>query len=214
MLVGNGADLAASAQSFDAGTSANLAAEQDSLLPPEVVPLDPAAANKLVQSQAQSRAAQMSTPELQPDPMSGMQTAQDARKSTYDQLLGQSQTTPLNSSNQFGASQGGQGFNNQPGSFGTQIANASPGTAQAGQSNWVQPGSAGSQTLSGSVKAAPQKQDIRRGGLSNAVSAVAGLGTGLFLGSLVSRSLYTNPIGLGMFGLGATGFGVRNGFRF
>ena len=68
--------------------------DADTMLPPEVVPLDPMAANRMMQNQAQSRAAQMSMPETQASPgtltadsqMNGMQTAQDARKAAYDQL--------------------------------------------------------------------------------------------------------------------------------
>lgn len=84
-----------------------------------------------------------------------------------------------------------------------------------GQSGWIQPAERqGSQTLTGGVATKPVKRDIRRGGFTNAMSMISGLGTGLFLGSLVSRSYYSSPLGLGMLGLGMTGFGTRNAFRF
>jgi hypothetical protein len=223
MLVA-GAGQSALAQGMQGGQN-DFGGSPDSLLPPEVVPLDPSAANKLMQSQAQSRAAQMSMPEAQGgmpsapggDPMNGMQSAQDARRAAYDQLMGQNQVTPINRSyqNQFPGAQGGPGTGMGP-SF-TPVANnyggpGGPG-GQTSQSGWTQPGQGGSQTLTGGVNYNQQRRDIRRAGFSNALSAVAGLGTGLMLGSLVSRSYYSSPVGLGALGLGMTGFGLRNGFR-
>jgi hypothetical protein len=236
-LAVSGVGQAAKAQGFANGQSnfyLPAGSEQDSMLPPEVVPLDPVAANKLMESQAQSRAANIDIPDLQSapgmvtmdQPGAGMQTAQDARKAAFNQLMGQNQVAPINRSYQaqMPGGQMGPGFPGAPGAgnpnfpYQPQMANNYPGPqgpgGQTGQSGWVAPGQGGQQTLSGGVKYAQQKRDIRRAGLSNAVSAVAGLGTGLFLGSLVSRSYYSNPVGLGMLGLGMTGFGTRNGFRF
>ncbi|GEM_PF-492410 len=238
-LVSNGAGLAALAQGLEGGSTggfnepAALEADQDSLLPPEVVPLDPSVAARMSQSQAQARAAQMNMPVQAAPGMSdpsaqfgGMQTARQARQAAFDSLMNQSQAPPVNQSYQGSFAGGGQA--NNFGSMGNMTAGGpapqgfnSPTAAQpqvasnsgSPQSNWVQPGQAGSQTLTGGVKNAPVRHDIRRGGFSNAMSAVAGLGTGLFLGSLVNRSYYSSPFGLGMFGLGLTGFGLRNGFR-
>lgn len=239
LLASSSVGQAASAQGYASGQSnyfASAGSEQDSLLPPEVVPLDPVAANKLMESQAQSRAANIDIPDMQSapgmvtmdQPGAGMQTAQDARKAAFNQLMGQNQVAPINRSYQPqmpGGQMGPGGFPGAPGAgnpnfpYQPQMANNYPGPqggagGQTAQSGWMQPGQGGQQTLSGGVKYTQQRRDIRRAGLSNAVSAVAGLGTGLFLGSLVSRSYYSNPVGLGMMGLGMTGFGIRNGFRF
>lgn len=226
-LFSGSAGQAALAQGLDNGPLSG----DDSYLPPEVVPLDPSAAGKLMQSQAQARAAQLASPELQSspmvtgDPLGGMQTAQDARKAAYDQLMNQSQAMPSNRAyqNQYQPSmgqpaQGMPGMTNPYAYQGQPMANNYAGptgpAAGTGQSGWMQSGAGGQQTLTGGVKYTQQRRDIRRAGFSNAMSAIAGLGTGLFLGSLVNRSYYSNPVGIGMLGLGMTGFGVRNGFRF
>src|SRR5262249_10326316 len=131
--------------------------------------------------------------------------------------------------NQFpGMQQGNAGFNNYPNpnmgnnGFGSpmqgQMANNYAGpngpNGQTGQSGWVQPGQGGTQTLTGGVKNQPVRRYSRRAGIPNGLSEGAGRGTVFFLGSLVNRSMSSSPMGRGMFGLGETGLGVRNGFRF
>src|SRR5262249_41499213 len=98
------------------------------------------------------------------------------------------------------------------------------GNPQLSQSGWMQPGQSPamvnngistnpqSQMLTGSVRQKQYRRDIKRAGLSNAFSALAGFGSGMMLGSMVRNP--NGGCGLGMMGLGMTGFGTRNGFRF
>src|SRR4029450_4952971 len=117
------------AQGMEAGVAGSLSQtsslgpEQESLLPPEVVPLDPAVAQKLTQAQAQSRAASMDAmPQAQGQAFPGMtggqqmgqmQTAQDFRKAAFNSLMGQQNVQPRQA---FAQGMPGQnGFmNNQP----------------------------------------------------------------------------------------------------
>ncbi len=230
------------AQGMEAGSAGSLSQtsslgpEQESLLPPEVVPLDPAVAQKMMQAQAQSRAASMDAmPQTQGfapgmtggNQMGQMQTAQDFRKAAFNSLMGQS-----NAQHPQPFAQGMQGQNgfmtNQP-LDGSQLGQSplvsnNGADPQLSQSGWSQPGqSAGmvnngistnpqSQTLAGGVKHKQYRRSIKRAGFSNAVSALAGFGSGMMVGGMV-----TNPntaFGLGMMGLGMTGFGTRNAFRF
>ncbi len=200
--------------------SSTIGPDQDSLLPPEVVPLDPSAANSLVSSQAESRQAQLTdsvsdnVPGLVNAGPSGMQTAQDFRKAAFNSLCGQGQLPqqPLNqwragqvnqdmgsNSWQTGQNQmGANSFGNQPYPQGQNMMAAQP---------------AQSQTLTGGVKNKPKVHDIRRGGFSNALSAVAGFGAGALTAGALIRP-YSPLVGMGMFGMTMTGFGVRNAFRF
>src|SRR5271169_3486725 len=89
------------AQGMEAGQmgayspSSALGPDQESMLPPEVVPLDASVAQKLSASQAEARAmqAQISTPGNVPGLVNGMpsgyQTAQDARQNLFKSLLNQ-----------------------------------------------------------------------------------------------------------------------------
>ncbi|MBI4533778.1 MAG: hypothetical protein HY711_07500 [Candidatus Melainabacteria bacterium] len=220
------------AQALSQGTSTGLYPVatfqgEDTLLPPEVVPLEPLAASRMSQAQAQSRASGYGEAVAQGnlasgDPLSALQSAQDFRKAALNSLMGQGQlpgqmatanqgqtTMPYNTS-QLGSS--------------PLITSNTNSDVQLGQSSWMQPGQNPSaaqssqvshgqmQTLSGGVKQKQVHRDIRRSGLSNALSALGGFGSGVMVGSMVRNP--NTAFGLGMFGLGLTGFGVRNAFRF
>jgi len=164
--------------------------------------------------------------------MNGMMTAQDYRKAALNSLMNQSQLA---------AGKGGQmGFPGQAsGSFGNfnnpATASAALGQsplipinsgsdAQLGQSALIPPSQASSilqngvasnpqsQTLTGGVRTQVVRHDIRRSGFSNALSAIGGFGSGLFLGSMVRNP--NSAFGLGLMGLTMTGFGSRGMFRF
>ena len=109
--------------------------------------------------------------------------------------------------------------------MGNQMANqAAPATT--GTSDWIMPeqkgGQAGvatnfgnvdqTQTLTGQAQQQQVRHSTMRGGGSNAVSAMAGLGAGAILGSVLRRP--NSLMGLGMTGLMLNGFGNRNAFRF
>jgi len=214
--------------------TSSLGPEQESLLPPEVVPLDSVVAQRMTQAQAQSRAVGMDAmPQAQGQGfvpgMAGqqMQTAQDFRRAAFDSLMGQQNAQPRQG---FGQGMPGQnGFmNNQPldpNALGqSPLMSNNGGNPQLSQSGWMQPGQSPamvnngistnpqSQMLSGSVRQKQYRRDIKRAGLSNAFSALAGFGSGMMLGSMVRNP--NSGFGLGMMGLGMTGFGTRNGFRF
>jgi hypothetical protein len=242
LSTGLASNQSALAQGLEAGAAGSLSQtsslgpEQESLLPPEVVPLDPVVAQKMTQAQAQSRAVGMDAmPQAQEaaaapglagaGDLSHLQTAQDFRKAALNSLMGQGNISMRQPA--------GVGLPGAPGSMapGSQFGAGSAGQSawissnggpapQTGQSGWMQPGQGPgtvsahpqSQTLTGSVKHKQYRRDIKRAGLSNAVSALAGFGSGMMVGSMVRNP--STAFGLGMFGLGMTGFGVRNGFRF
>jgi hypothetical protein len=227
------------AQGLEAGPMGTLSPstiignDADTLLPPEVVPLDPTVAQRMQQSQAAARAAGAASQApvggvpgiVNPmeDKMAGMQSAKDARKAVLESLMGNGQVSPQHAAmmNQaIGASPMG-GPATGGGLIGTMGAPMSaPGVQQVGQSAWMMPGQTNgaipshtqSQTLTGGVKQQPTRHDTKRGGFSHAMSGVAAAGSSVFLGGAAGYP--SSPFGLGMFGLGATGFGTRNGFRF
>lgn len=197
---------------------AGLGLDQESLLPPEVIPLDPAAANKMVQSQAQARAAQMaaqpqSIPGIEPltPPAGGTQSAQDFRKAAFDSLQGQGQFAP--SANQHPNMQSMQG---QMGQMPNQMANqpnsfANAPTGQISQSQWISPPS--SQTMAG-AGAQKMGRGSKLKGVGHAVGLASSFGTGVFTGAMMMRSNPMTGLGLGMFGMGLANYGMRNAFRF
>lgn len=212
------------------------------LLPPEVVPLDPTAASQLSATQAESR--QMSGSEAAPglvagDNNSGMQSAQDFRKSAFESLYNQgqlpAQQQPVWRAGQVQYGNGAPAMPvngmsgmpaGMPGMPGTampqhpQTGFAPPGSPQFGQypstpgmTNGALYSAHQTQTLSGAPKSKPVVRDVRKGGFSHALSAIAGFGAGA-----ITHGALMNPqsamMGLGMFGATMTGFGVRNASRF
>lgn len=228
LLTCSGATQVASAQGANGGYAGSAFGDQDSLLPPEVVPLDPSTANSMAAQQAQKR-AQVGTPDVGQQGQvpglvgnggpGGMMSAQDYRKAAFDSLYGQGQL-PQNSAPQWqtGVAQ------YQPVPMNQQQQNNPQNPQGPGQNMSMSPSyapyqSAGnplpsqSQTLSGGSKNQPKIRDIRRAGISNTVSALAG-----FAGGALTAGSLMNPqspmVGAGIFGLTMTGFGTRNGFRF
>lgn len=218
------------AQGMEAGNwqtitpSSGIGPEQDSLLPPEVVPLDPAAANSLSASQAQSRQFSMAG---QTNNVPGLvnqdaTSPTDMRKQALGQLYGGQSTMPPNAMNQIWRA--GQQNMAQPPQMDQPSASLPPVNGNYGQP--VQPGGpnyqmannqqmhegyvAQSQTLTGGSTNQPQTVNTKRGGFSNMLNygAAASLGLG-------SSMMMHNPwLGAGIFGMTMTGFGVRNNSRF
>jgi hypothetical protein len=136
----------------------------------------------------------------------GLQTAKDARQAAFNALYGQGQAPqqPFASSGVMQNQVPGMDPNAMNGS-----GSGAYGSTVAAQPPMV----ASTQRLSGPVKNQPKIRDTKRGGFSNGISAASAFGTGALLSGALMRN--TNPMmGLGMFGLTMTGFGVRNAFRF
>jgi hypothetical protein len=198
----------------------SLSVDQDSLLPPEVVPLDPAAATRMSQSQAQSRAANMasgsqsasSVPGMQPltPPGGDMQTAQDFRKSMFNSLYNQGTLAPQN------AQQGTQNqmANNQQFSTPGNLQQQQP---QMGQSQWMGAnGAPQTQTLTGAVKQPNRQGNSKFNGVKHALGLTAGLGGGLMVGALMFRNGASGSaagLGMGLMGASMLNYGMRNAFR-
>lgn len=207
------AAVAQNATNFGGG----LGAEQDSLLPPEVVPLDPATANSMAAQQANSRAMSSSESNNVPGlvnngPPNGMMSAQDFRKAAFNSLYGQGQLPQNPSQWQSGVAQNQYMGQNAPMGGPGQNPMMNP-TYAPYQQQTANAAPAQSQTLTGGTKNQPRVQDIRRGGFSNGLSAATAFGAG----ALTAGALFhpQNPmVGLGIFGLTMSGFGVRNAFRF
>lgn len=218
------------AANMSAAGAQGMGPDQESLLPPEVVPLDPQVATKMSQSQAATRAVgnnfdTQSTPGLVSNgssstvpaglPLSTGQSAQDFRQAAFNSLMGQQVTPaapPVNPNLQMMQAQMGQA----PGM-------TQPLNGQAGQSAWVTPGltapgmaanqQAGgmqSQTLSGGVKNPEIGRPSKLAKLSHGVGLATMLGSGVFVGAAMSR----NPAAMystGLFGLGMANYALRNG---
>ncbi len=203
----------------------SLQAETDSFLPPEVVPLDPAVAQKMSQAQAQARqenansnsygqnSAMSGNPAGSNDPgmnNSGMNNFNNQNNSQ------QARQDMMNQMSQGGMNQGQPNFNSSMG--GQEV----PGNT--GTSDWIMPGQdqnsqttaygnvSQTQTLTAPPSNPIVRRTTRRAGMGTAVSALAGFGAGALVGTMIRRpnSLY----GLGATGLMMTGFGTRNAFRF
>jgi hypothetical protein len=204
-------------QAFAQGVSP----DQDSLLPPEVVPLDAAGGSSfasngtLGQSALQApnsyAPAQQSAPAFNP---ADMQSAQQWRKAAFDSMTNNANAQPMYAPQQNPQLMSMQGQMGQmPGQ------NGQP--AQLGQSPWMnssgQPmmGAAQSQTLSGAV--AQQPAQVQKGtgkssklsGISHAVGMASLFGGGMLMGSLMSGRMYINPMSAGMMGLGYSNYAMR-----
>ncbi len=197
--------------------------DQESLLPPEVVPLDPQVASKMSQTQAATRALgnnfdTQSAPGLVQAggntstvpaglPLSTGQSAQDFRQAAFNSMMCQPVTAAapqVNPNLQMMQGQMGQ----------------APGmTPQAGQSAWVTPGMTAanqtgvgvqSQTLSGGVRNPEIGRPSKLSKLSHGVGLATMIGSGVFVGAAMSRnpaSMYST----GLFGLGLANYAFRNG---
>jgi hypothetical protein len=200
-------------------TAAGLGLDQDSLLPPEVVPLDPSVASRMSQSQAQSRAADMnaSAPGLSNTPglsngspgqapaAPGM-TAQEFRKAAFDSLYNQGTLPPsaLNQNPSLQAMQGQMG----------QMPGQNPMNGQLHQSTWSGQGVPQQQTLTGSVSQPKQNNKLKK--VSHVLNTATALGGGVLVGALMFRgaSSPSAALGMGLLGAGVLNYGLRNAFRF
>ena len=209
------------AQGMDAGQMGELSqmtglgADQESLLPPEVVPLDPQAASKLSQTQAANRQMGGYDAMTQPavDARSNRQDAFNALMGREDmnQQMNQAQFQPMNGAqmDQYAPGQllpqaqgqSGQQFNQQP----------------MGVSAWQNPNQnaqsfpAQQQTLAGKVKRAPMK-GIGRTGLSHTLTGLAAFGAGAYTMSMMRSPAMLHSAGI--MGLGLGNYALRSGFRF
>ncbi len=194
-----------------------LAQSADSYLPPEVVPLDPQVASQLAQSEAKARESMPVNRGLNVsadpigDPANSAANAAGAMNSrTMRQDMMQSLASP-NSGAQFG-------------NMGNAAAQAAPATT--GTSDWIMPEKPSTQqgiatnygnveqtqTLSGQAQQQGVRHDTRRGGMSNAVSGMAGFLGGAILGSALRRP--GSLMGMGMYPFMLGGFGPTAAFRY
>jgi hypothetical protein len=205
--------------------ASGLGLDQDSLLPPEVVPLDPASASQMASSQAQSRASDMasapglSSPQASPSNMlpqnGGGSSAQDFRKDAYNSLYNQG-SLPAAQNNS-----GLQGMQGQMGSTPGQLGNGSmPGQqSNLGQSPWMAAnGAPQQQTLMGGVQNPPsQHGNAKFNTAKHVLSTAAGFGGGMAVGAMMFSRGSSSPaaaLGMGLLGAGMLNYGLRNAFRF
>jgi len=208
-------------QTLPAMAQYSLQAEQDLLLPPDVVPLDPAVGQRMSQAQAAARQNNNNN-----SFNNGQQSAMAGDPSMANGMSnGMSNGNDQGMQNNFNNQSQGQ-FNNN----GMQQANNMnqpngnvPGTT--GTSDWIMPGGqdqnapmtaygnvSQTQTLTAPPSNPIVRRTTRRGGMGTAVSALAGFGAGAMVGTMIRRP--NSLFGLGATGLFMTGFGTRNGFRF
>lgn len=190
--------------------------DQESLLPPEVVPMDSQVAQKLSQAQAQNRQ------------MGGFDTnARNNRQDAFNALMGREDLGQQMNTANFQPMNGAQMDQYAPGQLLPQAQNQagqqfnqelSQQQQQMGVSAWQQPGQNGQnsfpaqqQTLAGKVKKSPVK-GIARTGLSHTLTGLAAFGAGAYTMSLMRSPsmLYSG----GMMGMGLGNYALRNGFRF
>lgn len=203
------------AQGLEAGQtesfspSAALGQDQETLLPPEVVPMSQG--NGSIPPQMQN----MPAPGLAAT-NSGFQSAKDYRQAAFESLYGSAaapQQMSMDSQWKAGQFENAPGLAQNPmdgqpisqplGQPMTPMANNTQGQGFPTQS----------QTLTGSVRNQPVIHDTRRGGFSNTLSHGLTFAAGMLTTAAYMRPQNGLPAA-GMYGLTMTGFGVRNGFRF
>lgn len=219
------------------GEASGLSPDQDTLLPPVVVPFDYTSAGKHAASMANKVLNVEVEDDLIPAPApnqehmnmspstSGFQSAQDLRQSALGSLMSKGDLSTLTTQSTHDPYF--QGFN--------PLVDPSQTAQLSGQPDWLapsnisnnnaaignpaltsHPGSIGNvgqtQTLTAGSKVPIVRRDTRRGGRGNAIAGFTSLGAGMISGSNLRRP--NSLAGLGIMGLTMTGFGVRNGFRF
>jgi hypothetical protein len=198
--------------------AAGLGLDQDSLLPPEVVPLDASAASKMAQSEAQSRAADMtsnptgtstgyspasnqSAPGMSPAAQ-GM-SAQDFRKAAFDSLYNQG-TPPAN----FLTQQNPNLLPQQPQSG--QMPNYLGGTHQSGWQGANSPPQ--TQMLTGSASK-PKKPNEKVKAISRLLATTVTVGGTVLVGAMMMRTSSPQAaLGMGLMGSSMLNYGLRSGF--
>jgi len=221
------------ASSGSLSQSSGLGLDQDSLLPPEVVPLDPASATQMTNSQAQSRAADMASapsapgmsqaspsnmlPQMQTG--GGQQSAQDFRRDAFNSLYNQG-TLPQQNAMQNPALQSMQGqMGQQPNQFGGGMPGGQQQPQQLGQSGWMAAnGASQQQTLTGGVQNPPsQHGNSKFNSAKHLLGTATGFGGGILVGAMMMRGGNSSPaamMGMGLLGAGVLNYGMRNAFRF
>jgi len=187
--------------------------DQDSLLPPEVVPLDPSAI-KAVPSQSYSPTASnfgsQSVPGMSNgnEPAAPTQSAQDFRKAAFDQLYGQTPIHPQTNNPNLQMMQGQMG--QMPGQMPGQ-----PNQSQFGGSNPGTPGMVAdnpeptqSQTLSGGIKTQSGQKPSKLAKLEHNVGLVTSFGAAGMTGMSSGAGMYS----LGLMGVSLLNMGMRNAF--
>lgn len=198
-------------QSFGVGTG------QGSLLPPEVVPAPLPAGKEMIMGatpgQISGSGLNAANASMNMNPIPPM-SPQELRRAAIGQLLGN--TELVNSNNQFSVpgqaalDQSGQGIDPNHPAFAQPDWLAGNSPMSRSQSAY---GSVSQvQTLTAGSKLPIVRHDTRRGGAANNISGAGAMGFGLLRPGQVRRP--GSLLGLGIFGIAATGFGTRNGFRF
>jgi|AGTN01.3.fsa_nt_gi hypothetical protein len=225
--------LPAAAQGFDTpllDQAASMSPGQDSLLPPEVVPMQ-VDSSSAASGSSVSGMTMGATQGSLTDPMAnvggmntGMQNARQMRQQMFQSLFQPGQTAlppkgqPFdpNLSGQAGIQDPNGGFTNpsDPNFAPTPLSqqgNGQPSWLASNTSQMASTAPGQSQTLTGGSKQPIVRRDTRRGGAANNISGAMGLGGGmLFTQVRRPNSLF----GLGFSALTLSGFGLRNGFRF
>lgn len=220
--------LPAAAQGFETpllDQAASMSPGQDSLMPPEVVPMQvdstPAANNSSISGMSMGATQGSLT-----DPMAnvggmntGMQNARQFRQQMFQSLFqpGQTALPPQGQSFDPNLSGDPNGSFTNPGdpNFAptplAQQGNGQPSWLSSNTNQMASTAPGQSQTLTGGSKQPIVRRDIRRGGAANNISGAMGLGGGLLFTQLRRpNSLF----GLGFSALTLSGLGLRNGFRF
>jgi len=221
------------AQGMEAGTmqsinpSASIGPDQDALLPPEVVPLDPGSASALSASQAQSRQAAMSAGSSVPG-LTDSGNPMDLRRQALGQLMGDQTVLPPDAMNKVwraglqpslaqqqttapGMAPQAPGMDMMSSSSMAPNSLGGPNFQMANNQQMQQGYIAQTQTLTGGSNNQPKQVNTRRGGLSNILNYAGAFGAG----AMTSGFWSNNPwMGAGMFATTMTGFGVRNNSRF
>jgi len=192
--------------------------DQDSLLPPEVVPLDAAGSNNFAAAPGQNMAPAANAGSM---PASNapaynpgeMQTAQQWRKDAFNSMMNNPNAQPS-------FSQSSPALVAQQGQMGQMPGQGQNGAPGLGQSPWMSPsgqpmtGPAQTQTLSGAVAQQPnQNPNGKKGSKLNGVSHTLGMmsmfGGGLLMGSLMSGRMAINPMSTGLMGVGMSNYALR-----
>ena len=200
-------------QAFAQGVSP----DQDSLLPPEVVPLDAAGGGNFAASSMPAQNSFTAPSSFQPAQApafnpADMQTAQQWRKAAFDSMTNNPNAQPIY------APQANPQLTSMQGQMGQMPGQNSP--SGLGQSPWMnangQPmmGATQTQTLSGQVAQQPNqnpngKKGSKLNGIGHAVSMASMFGGGMLMGSMMSGRYYVNPMSAGLMGVGLTNYAMR-----
>lgn len=174
------------------GSAQGLGMEQDSLLPPEVVPVDPSIAARMMRNQANSVSSFDTTPETANVPglvptyqaSAGNNPYKQMQKAMNDSMHGRAAMPAfpnnVNQLNQINANMPGRnpylvpmGTNPVPNQTAQDMANQNMVAVNSPVSDG--PGFGQSQTLTGGSTNPMVRRDTRRGGFSNAFSSFPGL---------------------------------------